>query len=48
MHVRSLIDYGIIIFGQTELEQIKKLDTLLYGASRIVTFVDQHEQEEYI
>ena len=38
MHVRASIDYAITVFGPSlNLMQIKKLDTLLYRAAKIVT-----------
>ena len=38
LHVRSSIDYAITAFGPClNLMQIKKLDTLLYRAAKIVT-----------
>ena len=38
LHVRSSIDYAITVFGPClNLMQIKKLDTLLYRAAKIVT-----------
>ena len=42
MHVRASIDYAITVFGPSlNLMQIKKLDTLLYRAAKIVTGTEQ-------
>ena len=38
LHVRSSIDYAITVFGPSlNNQQIKKLDTLLYRAAKIVS-----------